>query len=273
MTYMPLLRWAGGKRWLSKKIARLLPISINRYYEPFCGSCAVYYSLRDVLQNKEIFLSDTNEELINFYKVVQDNPTRMYNYLKEYKNEEEFYYELRERKVKSIIERAAIFYYLNRTSFNGIYRVNLKGVYNVPFGFKQYETLFDKEQLKKHSDYLDKIKFTCQDFSSAMKNACENDFYFIDPPYTVSHNENGFIKYNKKLFSLEDQYRLRDELIKLTEKKAHYLVTNAHHEKIYEIFSKNSNVIEIDRYTSISGNNSGRKKTMEYIFTNYEVKL
>jgi len=272
MISCPLLRWAGGKRWLSKKLLKMLPLSINNYYEPFCGSAASFYAINEKLIGKKVFLSDTNSELINFYNILKTEPRKMVKYLHKYENTEEFYYKIRSKKARNEIEAASIFYYLNRTSFNGIYRVNLNGVYNVPYGFKTYDNLFHEDLILKHSELLTNVDFVHSDFSWIEKKVKKNDFVFIDPPYTVSHNINGFIKYNKKLFSLEDQERLKTVIDFIDRKGAHYLLTNAHHEVVHKIFSPKSKIIEIKRYTSISGAKDGRKQTMEYIFCNYEVR-
>lgn len=269
MFYKPLLRWAGGKRWLAAKIHNLVPDKYNDYYEPFCGSCAVFFALYESLKGKKIFLSDTNKELINFYLILQKNPKKLCKLLKDFKNDEQTYYYLREKNTSNDIEKAAIFFYLNRTSFNGIYRVNLAGKYNVPYGFKNYNTLFDYNAILKTSELIQGVTFLCDSFEWITKSAVMGDFIFLDPPYTVSHNNNGFIKYNKRLFSLDDQYKLKNTIEFLSLEKTFYMLTNAYHETIHDIFSINSFCTEIDRYTQISGKIHGRKTTKEYIFTNF----
>lgn len=267
----PLLRWAGGKRWLTGKISNHLPKVIKGYYEPFCGSCAIYYSLKDHLGDVPAYLSDLNRELIEFYRVLQDNPSELINYLREYENTESFYYYIRGITPTNNIESAARFYYLNRTSFNGIYRVNLNGKYNVPYGFKNYITLFNFDLIYESSDLLKNAIFVHDDFNWIVNMAGQDDFVFVDPPYTVSHNKNGFIKYNKKLFSFDDQKRLKVFLDLLTMRGVRYLMTNAHHSAVYDVFSFNSTWKEIERYTSISGEKKGRNFTKEYIFSNYDL--
>ncbi len=141
-TVKPFLRWAGGKSWLLKNIDQFLPSEIQSYYEPFLGGGAIYFYIK---QNHKIqgniILSDKNRGLINCYIHVRDNIETVIEFLQRYKNEEDFYYQMRDLVPKSSIEKAARFIYLNRTSFNGIYRVNLKGVYNVPYGFKSCKVL------------------------------------------------------------------------------------------------------------------------------------
>lgn len=265
----PLLRWAGGKRWLTKEIHKYLPGIIRNYYEPFCGSCSIYYSIKKYLGEGQVYLSDLNGELINFYRVLQTNPAQLIDHLVTYENTERFYYYMRGKIADNEVERAARFYYLNRTSFNGIYRENLSGEYNVPYGFKKYMALFDYDLIFENSSFLKDVVFVHDDFRWSEAFIGGDDFVFVDPPYTVSHNKNGFIKYNKKLFSLMDQKRLKDFLEILSGRRARYLLTNAHHDTVYEIFSVNAVGVESDRYTPISGGVKGREFTKEYIFTNY----
>jgi DNA adenine methylase len=268
----PLLRWAGGKTWLTTTLFSFLPLNIKNYYEPFVGSGAIFFKLKSNSIIESAYLSDINIELINFYNVLKNKANLLIDELKKYKNTKTFYYQIRGKKNTSKIKRAAQFYYLNRTSFNGIYRVNLEGFYNVPYGSKIYNKLFDYELIKIISKFLKNTYFSHCDFENILKDIKKDDLIYIDPPYTTAHNNNGFIKYNQNLFSFDDQIRLSNFLKKINSLGAHYLLSNAHHKNIYDIFSKDSNTFEIKRYSSISGNNKGRRQVLEYIFTNYEVK-
>lgn len=268
----PLLRWAGGKTWLSRQIEAYLPKKFINYHEPFIGSGAIFIALYNKkLLNNGIFLSDSNKELIETYEVIRDQPTRLINYLKNYQNEKEFYYNIRRTIPKSRILRAARFIYLNRTSFNGLYRVNLNGDFNVPFGNKNYKELFNFKLIHLISDKLKGINISTTDFEKTLNNIKKDDLIFIDPPYTVAHNNNGFIRYNQKLFSIEDQYRLKKYAEAISDRKAFYIITNAHHENIYNIFNTQAYTYEVTRYSGISGSNTSRQYIKEYIFTNYEV--
>ena len=135
------------------------------------------------------------------------------------------------------VQRAAKFIYLNQTSYNGIYRVNLKGVYNVPFGFRT-KTFLDPANLLNAQQALEKTTLKKQDFNLVIKNIKKKDLVFLDPPYTVSHNNNGFIKYNEKIFSLDDQIRLSAIIDEIKKKGAYYILTNAAHNIIDDIFEK-----------------------------------
>ncbi len=261
----PFLRWAGGKRWLLKDLAKFLPKNgYNNYHELFLGGGAIYFHLQPT---KTSFLNDFNPDLIHTYECVKDDVEKVLEQLKKLKNTKDDYYEVRAKKFKNDYKKAAKFIYLNQTSFNGIYRVNLKGEYNVPYGYRT-KNFIEEENLKLISKALKPCVFSSNDFARGLNNIKKNDLVFLDPPYTVAHNNNGFIKYNQKLFSLEDQYRLRDLLIEINEIGAYYILTNAAHKKINEIFGPLSKKHELSRASLIGGKNAIRGKYTEYIFTN-----
>lgn len=267
---IPFLRWAGGKRWFRKHLDQLLPKNgFNNYHEPFLGGGSIFLSLTP---QKSAFLSDLNKELIETYEALKQDPSEIIKYLKRYKNTEEFYYFMRESKFEAPSEKAARFIYLNQTSYNGIYRVNLRGEYNVPYGFRNKEFL-DTEVLFAVSSALKNATLFHGDFSLVESNIKKNDFIFLDPPYTVSHNNNGFIKYNQNLFSLEDQKRLSKLIDFIKKKDAYYLLTNASHSTILEIFDKGDTFFPINRASLIGGKQAKRGQTTEYIFTNIKNDL
>ena len=263
----PCFRWAGGKSWLIKYLEPLLrDKTFNNYHEPFLGGAAVFLSLS--FTNKA-FLSDLNPELINAYIVLRDSPSKLINILSTYENTAEFYYSLRELSLKTKLKRAARFVYLNQTSYNGIYRVNLQGKYNVPYGYRKKDFL-DKDILLSVSNALQNTSIECRDFNIVRERIKKNDLVFLDPPYTVSHNNNGFIKYNQKIFSLEDQYRLNELIKHIKRKGAFYILTNAAHKTIKEIFNNGDRCIELNRASLIGGKNAKRGSTSEYVFTNIQ---
>ena len=262
----PFLRWAGGKRWLIKDINDLIQgYKFNNYYEPFLGSGAIFFNINAKFKNS--FLSDLNRELIQTYQQVKDNCTSVINFLNQFPNEEIFYYSIRKKNFKIPSKQAAQFIYLNHTSYNGIYRVNSKGEYNVPFGHKKNYSV-DEDSLTKCSEKLQGSQLFFGDFTQFLDNIQEGDLIFLDPPYTVSHNNNGFIEYNKNLFSLEDQYRLSEFIDKIKEKKAYYILSNAAHQKIDEIFDKGDYKYILNRSSTIGGRNAKRGQIEEYLFTN-----
>ena len=260
----PILRWAGGKNWLVKYIKDLTPTNFNNYHEPFVGGASIFLAINP---NNKIYLSDINKDLIEMYDSIKINPDYVIDILKSYKNEKDFYYNLRDKDSSNKFERAARFIYLNQTSFNGIYRVNLNGKYNVPYGYRK-KNFIEKEKIKALSFRLKGCDLKFGDFEINKENISKGDLVFLDPPYTVSHNKNGFIKYNQKLFSIEDQYRLSKYIDYIKKKEAYYILTNAAHEKIKEIFNKKDKVITKCRANLIGGINSKRGIIDEYIFTN-----
>jgi len=260
----PFLRWAGGKTWLLKHLNELLPSrGFNSYHEPFLGGASVFLALNPRFS----YLSDLNEELIGTYETLRDFPEEIISCLSEHVNEEHYYYKLRESRLADPIEKAAKFIFLNQTSFNGIYRVNLQGKYNVPFGYRS-KNFLEPEKLRLVSERLQNVEFHRGDFSIVLENVRENDLVFLDPPYTVSHNNNGFIKYNHKLFSLADQIRLSEVIDEIRDRGAYYILTNAAHERIKEIFDKGDALFTKSRASLIGGASAQRGATEEYIFTN-----
>jgi DNA adenine methylase len=262
----PFLRWAGGKSWLIKYLDVIVgDLKFNNYHELFLGGGSIFFALAP---EKEAYLSDINEELINTYLMIQKEPEKVIYELKNYKNEEKFYYMMRENETKDPILRAARFIYLNKTSFNGIYRVNNSGKYNVPYGFRSTYNI-DEQNLYDTSYRLKNVTLRCNDFESSIDTIKKDDLVLLDPPYTVSHNENGFIKYNQKLFAMKDQIRLSEFIEKVKEKGAYYILTNAAHEKVIEIFDKEDDKrYLLSRTSLIGGKNSNRGKINEFVFTN-----
>jgi DNA adenine methylase len=262
----PFLRWAGGKTWLLKNLNQFLPTDgYDNFHEPFVGGGAIYFFLKPT---NKAFLSDLNPELIDTYNCVKDDIDNVIKELKQFKNTKTEYYNIRDKKYTNSAKKAARFIYLNQFSFNGIYRVNLNGEYNVPYGFRR-EHQIDYGNLKIASSALKNCDISTGDFSSVTDRVKRNDLVFLDPPYTVTHNNNGFIKYNQKIFSIDDQYRLAKTINEIKEIGAHYILTNAAHNEIIKIFKgKDDKMVEIKRASLIGGKNAVRGKYAELIITN-----
>ncbi|MDR6300669.1 DNA adenine methylase [Mesonia maritima] len=260
----PILRWAGGKNWLVKHINKLIPENFNNYHEPFIGGASIFLAVNP---SNNTYISDLNKDLIDTYKAVKENPKNVIDNLKTFENTKEFYYHLREQELNNEYAKAARFIYLNQTSFNGIYRVNLKGKYNVPYGHRT-KNFIEEEKIYRLSERFLNSTIEWGDFEINKDYIQERDLVFLDPPYTVSHNKNGFIKYNQRLFSLEDQYRLSEYIDFIKNRNAYYILTNAAHEKVKEIFHKGDKRFVKNRASLIGGNNSKRGIIEEYIFTN-----
>ncbi|MGK7390812.1 MAG: DNA adenine methylase [Candidatus Cyclobacteriaceae bacterium M2_1C_046] len=260
----PFLRWAGGKNWLVKKLNNLGPAQFNNYHEPFLGGGSFYFNLDT--NNKECFLSDINESLINTYLQIRDNVEAVIELLATYENTEEFYYRIRSQLISEPIERAAQFIYLNQTSFNGIYRVNLKGIYNVPYG-RRNKDFIQADTLRTASIKLEGVSLNTGEFDHGMRLVRTGDLVFLDPPYTITHNNNGFIRYNENLFSKADQHRLANFIEEIINIGAFYILTNAAHKIIGEIFHFNQPMV-LSRASLIGGKFAARGNYEEYLFTN-----
>ena len=271
----PVLRWAGGKKWLIPVVNQLVRnIMVDNslpgnYFEPFFGGGAIFFHLKSKsFIDKKAYLSDLNEELVCSYRVLKKDPETLFKELSKLTNEKEFYYEMRSQVPKSELEIATRFFYLNRTSFNGIYRVNLKNEYNVPYGNKSYKTLFERSRYFDISKLLQKTYFSKGDFSKVLKRINPGDLIFLDPPYTVAHENNGFVKYNQNIFSWEDQIRLRDLCLKVDELNGYFILTNASHESIEKLYQSCGNRILLQRPSVIGGKKAKRGVVNELLFTN-----
>ena len=266
ISVLPFLKWAGGKRWLVNKYAHIFPDTYERYVEPFVGSGAVFFHL----QPERSILSDMNADLIQTYQAIKDDWRSVWKILEEYHcmHSEEFYYEIREKSFRSTSKRAARFIYLNRTCWNGLYRVNMRGEFNVPIGTKM-DVIRDVDNFSAVSQLLNGASLYSCDFETCIKRAKENDFLFIDPPYTIKHNNNGFIKYNDKLFSWDDQIRLRDSVCSAVDRGVKVLVTNADHSSIRALYKGVGKFISLDRASIISGKSEGRGRYSELLVKCY----
>jgi len=261
----PFLRWAGGKRWLKSTLDQYLPKNgFNAYHEPFVGGGSIMLHLSP----KTAYISDLNSELINAYSAVKNDLNLLTTYLKEFKNTEKEYYKIRATKFDDNTQEAARFIYLNYASFNGIYRVNKNGEYNVPYGNRGDNFLYDYENLHNVSKALANVNMSSGDFYDSIDNVRQGDLVFLDPPYTVTHTLNTFIQYNRKIFSIEEQVRLSEMITKIKEKDAYYILTNAAHPLIKKIFNHGDSIFEVSRGSKIGGKNAKRGQFSEYIFTN-----
>lgn len=263
----PFLRWAGGKTWLIKHLTKVKSKSYNNYHEAFLGGGSTFFYLAP---KNHSYLSDLNAELIETYQSIKDNVEGVIENLSMFTNDKECYYEARSTLFNDKFIRAARFIYLNQTSFNGIHRVNLNGEYNVPYGFRKKDFI-NKENLRAVSLALLNTTISKGDFYLTMNNLSPNDLVFLDPPYTVSHNNNGFIEYNEKIFSLEDQIRLSRMIDEIKASGAYYILTNAAHKTINELFEKGDTKLELFRANAIGGIKAKRGQTSEFVFTNIDI--
>lgn len=257
----PLVKWPGGKRALLDTIIPVFPSCTNRYFEPFLGGGALFFAL----QPKKAVLSDTNEELINLYLHVRDFPNQLIRILKKYENSEAAYYRIRDDSPRSPIRRAARLLYLSTLSFNGIHRVNLKGQFNVPYGKKTHLPTCDEEKILAASRMLSRTKLIVSDFENATEPAGKGDLVYFDPPYTVAHAHNGFVKYNEKIFSWDDQIRLANHAAILLKRGCHVIVSNADHSSIAELY-RGFECLKIERHSVIAASSKHRRKITETLY-------
>lgn len=264
------LRWAGGKVWLASKLSDIFgELKFARYHEPFLGGGSIFFVLNPTSAS---YLSDKNEILIEAYSCLRDDPGKIIDHMRTFENTEAFYYNMRRRRFSDPFARSAQFIYLNQTSFNGIYRVNLQGVYNVPYGHRS-KAFLDEKAILAASIALKNATIKSSDFEDTLNDIEEDDLVFIDPPYTVSHNKNGFIKYNKSLFSVEDQIRLAQYIREIKKLGANYIMTNAAHDRIKEIFDIGDRIFELERASLIGGKQAKRGPVSELMFSNLDLPL
>ncbi|MDE2787041.1 MAG: Dam family site-specific DNA-(adenine-N6)-methyltransferase [Chloroflexota bacterium] len=255
----PLLRWAGGKQWISERLCRMVPDDIGTYYEPFAGGGSLFFRL---LPDRAI-LSDLNVQLMEAYRVMRDYPNRLAAVLGRWPNNEATYYRVRNANYSDRINRAAQLIYLNRTCWNGLYRVNRSGKFNVPFG-RNGRRVFDNGHLLNVSKSLQNVKLCCGDFATVVGTASAGDFVYLDPPYSTHRKRNGFIQYNEKIFSWNDQRRLGDIAVRLADRGCHVVITNVGYKPILEFYPGFSHK-EISRSSVLAADPSFRQPTTELL--------
>ena len=258
----PFLKWAGGKRWFAERWAELIPLDFDRYIEPFLGSGAIFFALRP----SRAILSDLNGDLIATFSAVRSKPQEIATELDRHHrlHSKEHYYSTRASKPSDPVERAGRFIYLNRTCWNGLYRVNQKNEFNVPIGTKT-QVVLATDNFPDLSKRLAGVELLQQDFERTLALAKEGDFVFVDPPYTVKHNLNGFVKYNDRIFSWADQIRLRNEVAAAAERGAKILVTNANHYSIRELYDGIGEQRVLVRSSVLAANALHRSMTEELV--------
>jgi len=274
----PFVKWVGGKRQLIPHIEKRLPKSINNYFEPFVGGGALFMHLR----NELTIINDFSEDLINVYMQIKNSYKDLLKKLdileKEHvRNPKEHYYKIREMDRKEDWEdvddliKASRFIYLNKTCFNGLYRVNKKGYFNVPFNGKEKVNTYDKDNIINLNKFLNKpnVKILNGDFEDAVKDAKKGDFIFFDPPYDML-KEDTFESYTKEGFGVEGQKRLAKLFKKLDKKGCYVMVTNHNTPLINELYKDyNIDLIDVKRMINADAKN---RKGQETIIYNYDVE-
>ena len=271
----PILKWGGGKRQLLGEILPLIP-AYTKYYEPFVGGAAVLLGL----QPERAVINDYNNELINTYKVVRDNPKKLIELLSGHKDKHssEYYYEVRawDRDVKryqslSAEEKAARTIYLNRTCFNGLYRVNRDGQFNTPCGKYKNPEILNEQRIQSLHDYLssNKIDIMCGDYKDSIKRIRRGAFVYFDPPYMPPENgDETFTKYTVDGFDEDKQTELKELCDRLTKKGVKWMLSNSSCSFIQELY-KDYNIRIVQARRSVSADGAKRVLIDEVLVTNY----
>jgi DNA adenine methylase len=266
----PFLKWVGGKRSLLAELHSHLPESFNRYYEPFIGGGALFFSLADRIT--EAVLSDNNLELVLTYQAVKKDPERLINLLKEHekRHSKEYFYNVRKDEFFDPIEKAARFIYLNKTCYNGLYRVNKAGKFNSPLGSYKNPGIVQEENIWACHQALQKTKIILADFESETITPQKGDFVYFDPPYHPTVEDLSFTAYTKDGFSEKDQVRLRDYIIRLTKKGVHTMLSNSKTTFIESIYTPkyfDRHVVKAPRFVNCKPGE--RDEVEELLITNY----
>lgn len=271
---IPFTKWTGGKRQLLPHLIKNLPNKFNRYFEPFVGGGALFFKL----QPKNSVINDLNSELITTYKVIKDEIEELINLLKIHKelNSKEYYLKIRNMdREKNITEynnvkRVARFIYMLRVNFNGIYRVNSKNQFNVPYGKYLNPKILDEELLRKISHFLNENNTLIlnTDFENSLLEAKKGDLVYLDPPYIPISKTSSFTSYTREGFNYDEQLRLKKLVDKLTKKEVFVMQSNSYSEITKELY-KNYNIKEVLASRMINSKVENRGKIKEVIITNY----
>jgi len=273
----PFVKWAGGKRQLLAELEKNFPKQFGTYFEPFLGGGAVLFDLLAKKPNIKCSVSDLNSDLVLAYVTIRDKLGRLIesleNHSKNYhKDSTNYYYEVRKQEPKSQIEKVSRLLFLNKTCFNGLYRVNSKGKFNVPLGRYTNPNIVNRENLITASKFLqsEKIKISCRDFESILKDAKKGDFVYFDPPYQPVSDTANFTSYTHRDFTEDDLQRLADLANQLNSKGAHVLLSNSNTKIVKKIFSsKKWKVKEIAVNRAINSNSQKRTGHKEILIKNY----
>ena len=273
----PFVKWAGGKRQLLPVITSHIPSKFERYFEPFLGGGAVFFSLVAKERKAKWFISDLNSDLALSYVTIRDKVKELVlsleNHAANYaKNQSSYYYKVREANPKNEIDKVSRLIFLNKTCFNGLYRVNSKGKFNVPVGRYVNPNIVNKENLFEVSRVLQSkdISIKCQDFEDALKGVGDEDFVYLDPPYQPVSTTASFTSYTDSDFDFSDQERLYAKFKALDKKGVKVLLSNSRSDKIIELFNEFSDgIIEINANRFINSVSQKRTGHTELLIKNY----
>jgi len=275
--YQPFIKWVGGKRGLIEQILPLFPKDFNDYYEPFVGGGAIFFELfaKGLLYNKKVILSDINGELVNSYNIIKNNPFELIDNLEQFKKQhtKEFYYKIRELDRKenynelSNLEKATRFIYLNKTCFNGLYRVNKKGYFNTPIGSYKNPNIANRDVILSASEALQNVQIVQQSFKEIIKQAKKNDLVYFDPPYYPLNNSSNFTSYDSNCFLENEQFELFELFDKLSDIGIKIVQSNSDTKFIKDLYKNyDIKIVNANRFINSKGN--GRGKITEVLIRN-----
>lgn len=271
----PLLKWAGGKRQILKTLLLNVPEKFNKYYEPFVGGAALLIALYSSNKIKSAKISDINRDLYNLYSIIKENPDDLISELNnmEFLNTSQYYYKMRDtfNSTEDIVKKSAILLYLNRHCYNGLFRVNSCGKFNVPFGKYSKVEKPSIDNIRLISKFLSSTEIINGDFETAVSDAKENDFVYFDPPYMPVNKTSYFTDYTNEGFGIKDQERLAKKFRELSEKGVYVMETNSNTESIKKLYREFS-IISVNARRNINSNRNKRGNVEELIITNYVVK-
>jgi DNA adenine methylase len=273
---LPLfLKWAGGKLQLIEQFKNLFPLNFNDYYEPFIGSGAVFFYVKSKLKPHRAILSDINEELINCFVVVRDRPSELIELLLNHRNNhsKQYYYKVRSIEDNRLdsVESAARLIYLNKTCFNGLFRVNSKGQFNVPFGDYQKPRIFDKNILFQASQLLQDVELRVMSFEKVLDFAGKDDFVYLDPPYIALSKTSSFTNYSKEHFCVKQHKKLSEVFRILDSHGSFVMLSNSNHPLIKELYGDYENsIITVRAKRMINSIGSKRGAINEIVLRNYD---
>lgn len=267
----PFLKWAGGKQRLLTQYAPYFPPPelIKRYFEPFIGSAAVFFHLRPA----QATLSDQNDKLITVYRTIQQNVEGVIAALQSHRNEVEYYYQMRATDAANwpAADQSARLIYLNKTCYNGLYRENSRGEFNVPFGRYKNPTICDAERLRAAAAALHQVRLRVGDFAQVVRAAKADDFVYFDPPYAPLNATSSFTSYHRFGFGATDQRRLAQTIDRLTGRGCRVMLSNSSAPLIYELYEKRPyRLIEIAARRNINSRGDRRGPVRELLILNYD---
>lgn len=277
VTPKPFVKWAGGKRQLIPILHQNLPESFGTYYEPFLGGGALLFHILTDKNGQKCSISDLNSDLVLAYTTIRDRIDALISSLKSHeknyqKDSKSYYYSVRESNPRTEVEKTSRLIFLNRTCFNGLYRVNSKGKFNVPLGKYTNPNIVNEENLHAVSSILQtsRISIKCRDFESVLRDAKKGDLVYFDPPYQPVSSTANFTSYTTKDFTYDDLTRLAELCLKLDSKGCNVLLSNSDSKEVSDIFSKKPwKITRIEANRSINSNSKKRTGHFELLIKNY----